>query len=239
MALLVTGTASGGSLSSATNVSISSGATFDLNGNNASIGALSGSGTVTDTGAAAALNVTGGSFSGTITGTAAVSGANVSIAAPSANSLYQITVGANNSLSLSVANGLGGTLSPVGTLAARVPLNAINLQTAGATNTFKDRRRDDHHHGQWRRRSTGTSISFNGISDVIIQGNAELNTASTFSTVTVSGTATIDSNVNTTGNQALQRPGQPQRRRHPVRGGLGEHHLRQQAVNALMPAVGR
>ncbi len=66
--LLVTGTAPSGTLSSATKVSISSGATFDLNGNNASIGALSGSGVVTSsTGASVNLTVNGtGTFSGII-----------------------------------------------------------------------------------------------------------------------------------------------------------------------------
>src|SRR4029077_14235525 len=55
-------------LTSAT--SVSDNGTLDLNGNSLSIGALSGSGAVIDSGAAATLTVTGGgSFSGNITGT--------------------------------------------------------------------------------------------------------------------------------------------------------------------------
>ena len=114
-------------ITAADSMTVTSPGVFDLGGNNQTINVLGGTGTVTDSGAAAALTVAGGgAFSGGITG---------------ANTGLTLT-GAVATLTLSGSNTYGGaTLLQAGTLKAGAnnalsPSSAITFGAAGTAGTL-------------------------------------------------------------------------------------------------------
>ena len=125
-----------------TGLTVTSPGTLDLAGFNQTVGSLSGTGTVTDSGTAATLTVTGGgSFSGTITGantaltvaggTLTLSGTNTYTGATTISGGTLLVNGDDSAAVGPVAVNAGGLLGGTGTIGGVVTVNSKGTITAG------------------------------------------------------------------------------------------------------------
>jgi len=130
-------------------------------------------------------------------------GNNLTLSSPSSGSTFQIDAPGTSSPGVYVANG-GGSVQSLGNLSPSAP---VLIQTTGSNNTLNivGAASDSISITNTGATIDGRAVSFSGISYVDVTGNATLGSAGSpltgFTTLTVTGTATIDANVTTTGAQ--------------------------------------